>query len=98
MRPACPPLAFGCKFLNFSRSRSVMDLAARKAIRAVERREPSDVTEYADPDSAKYAVMVERIRKRLKLSTLRYQRLDDLVSAIGLPACKLCTYCWSGRE
>ena len=97
MRPACPPLIHGCKFLNFSRSRSEFDLAGRRAIKELEGAEanPSD---YADPDSDNYAAMVERIRGRLNLTTLRYQRLDDLVAAVGLPKEKLCTFCWDGAE
>jgi len=99
MRPACPPLVYGCKFLNFSRSRSVLDLATRKAIREIEGDENTKTPEeYADPDSQKYADMIEKIRSRLKLTTLQYQRLDDLVDAIGLPKNKLCTYCWDGCE
>jgi amidophosphoribosyltransferase len=98
MRPACPPLVFGCKFLNFSRSRSELDLAARTAIKQIEGRDDKDLQEYADPCSSKHCAMVERIRERLKLTTLRYQRLDDLVEAIGLPKEKLCTYCWDGKE
>ncbi len=99
MRPACPPLVYGCKFLNFSRSRSLMDLATRKAIKELEGDATNvDPAEYADPDSDRYAAMVERIRMRLRLSTLRYQRLEDLVAAIGLPKEKLCTYCWDGCE
>jgi amidophosphoribosyltransferase len=98
MRPACPPLVFGCKFLNFSRSRSPMDLAARKALRELDRRSDSCLEQYADPRSDRYSAMVERIRARLQLTTLQYQKLDDLVSAIGLPKEKLCTYCWDGSE
>jgi len=98
MRPACPPLVFGCKFLNFSRSRSELDLAARKAIKELEGTPDGDLATYADPDSDKYAAMVERICRRLNLTSLRYQRLGDLVEAIGLPKCKLCTYCWDGAE
>jgi len=98
MRPACPPLVFGCKFLNFSRSRSELDLAGRRAAHELEGGEPSSLEEYANPDSARYAEMVESIRKRLGLTSLRYQRLDDLVAAIGLPPQRLCTYCWSGRD
>ncbi|MBL8029076.1 MAG: amidophosphoribosyltransferase [Fibrobacteres bacterium] len=98
MRPACPPLVYGCKFLQFSRSRSIMDLAARKAIKELEGREDLHLEEYCNPDSEKYAAMVERIRKRLELTTLQFQRLDDLVEAIGLPKEKLCTYCWDGAE
>lgn len=98
MRPACPPLVHGCKFLNFSRSKSEMDLAARRAIREMDPTGEVDLTAYSDPDSNKYAEMVERIRCRLNLTSLRYQRLDDLVEAIGLPKEKLCTYCWDGVE
>ena len=98
MRPACPPLIYGCKFLNFSRSRSVLDLAGRRAIKELEGKDNESPTEYADPDSDKYAAMIESIRKRLKLTTLQYQKLDDLVDAIGLPKEKLCTYCWDGCE
>jgi amidophosphoribosyltransferase len=97
MRPACPPLVYGCKYLNFSRSKSVMDLAARRAIKELKGKE-KDFKEYSNPDSVKYKAMVEVIRKELKLTTLRYQRLDDLVLAIGLPKEKLCTYCWDGAE
>jgi amidophosphoribosyltransferase len=96
MRPACPPLAFGCKYLNFSRSRSEMDLAARKAIAALEGPNVEDVGEYARTGSAKYEAMVDQIARTLNLTTLRYQRLEDLVAAIGLPKEKLCTYCWDG--
>jgi amidophosphoribosyltransferase len=98
MRPACPPLIYGCKFLNFSRSRSELDLAGRLAISELEGDKPVRLEEYADCSSSKYFAMVERIRARLKLTSLRYQRLDDLVAAIGLPKEKLCTYCWDGAE
>jgi len=99
MRPACPPLCFGCKFLNFSRSRSELDLAARTAIHELENgQDDKDLPEYADPNSDKHGAMVESIRKRLNLTTLRYQRLSDLVEAIGLPKDRLCTYCWDGAE
>jgi amidophosphoribosyltransferase len=97
MRPACPPLVFGCKFLNFSRSSSVLDLAARRAIRELGGREDR-LHEYADPDSDRHALMVERVRQRLGLTSLRYQRLEDLVAAIDLPKERLCTYCWDGAE
>jgi len=96
MRPACPPLVYGCKYLNFSRSRSELDLAARKAIKELEGEEEKDLSEYACPGSGKYCAMIERIRRRLRLTTLKYQDLDDLVAAIGLPKEKLCTYCWDG--
>ncbi len=98
MRPACPPLVFGCKFLNFSRSRSVLDLAGRKAIKEIEGTGDKVPDKYLDVNSEAYAEMVERIRKRLHLTSLSYQRLEDLVEAIGLPKEKLCTYCFDGVE
>lgn len=98
MRPACPPLVYGCKFLNFSRSRSELDLAARRAIHELEGTATDRLAEYADCTSERYGKMVECIRRRLKLTTLRYQTLDDLVAAIGLPKEKICTYCWDGAE
>ncbi len=98
MRPACPPLIFGCKFLNFSRSRSPLDLAGRKAIKELEGRSDAHLEEYSDACSEKHCAMVERIRARLQLTSLRYQTLEDLVKAIGLPKEKLCTYCWDGAE
>jgi amidophosphoribosyltransferase len=101
MRPACPPLIYGCKFINFSRSKSVLELASRTAIKALEGSEhPESKTleEYANPNSEKHKVMVDRIRSRLRLTTLKYQKLPDLVSAIGLPKEKLCTFCWDGCE
>jgi amidophosphoribosyltransferase len=98
MRPACPPLVFGCKFLNFSRSRSELDLAGRTAIKELEGTDNKNPHQYANPCSEKHCAMVERIRQRLKLTSLSYQRLDDLVQAIGLPKEKLCTYCWDGKE
>jgi amidophosphoribosyltransferase len=98
MRPACPPLVCSCKFLNFSRSKSEQDLAGRKAIAEIEDKDHVDVAEYANPSSDKYAAMVEGIRKRLELTTLRYQTLGAMIEAIGLPREKLCTYCWTGES
>ncbi len=98
MRPACPPLIYGCKFLNFSRSRSELDLAGRRSVHDLEGGEPEDLAKYADPDGEPHCAMVEGIRSRLGLTTLRYQRLDDLIAAIGLPPEKVCTYCWDGTE
>jgi amidophosphoribosyltransferase len=94
MRPACPPLVFGCRFLNFSRSRSDFDLAGRQAIRELEGQEESNLADYAVPDSPKQRAMVDRIRTRLNLTTLRYQTIHDMVAAIDLPKEKVCTYCW----
>ncbi|HPF98576.1 MAG TPA: amidophosphoribosyltransferase [Kiritimatiellia bacterium] len=98
MRPACPPLLFGCKFLNFSRSRSELDLAGRRAVKELEGEDGKDLQTYALSDSEKHCAMVESIRKRLGLTTLKYQRIEDLIEAIGLPAEKVCTYCWTGKE
>ncbi|MFX1568462.1 MAG: amidophosphoribosyltransferase [Promethearchaeota archaeon] len=98
MRPACPPLVYSCKFLNFSRSRSELDLAGRWAIKELLGRNIEDPAEYTDPESDNYKAMVEVIRKKLQLTSLQYQRLEDLVKAIGLPKEKICTYCWDGVE
>ena len=98
MRPACPPLVYGCKFLNFSRSRSELDLAGRWAIKELIGRDIGNPKEYTNPESDNYKAMVEIIRKRLRLTTLKYQKLENLVEAIGLPKEKLCTYCWDGTE
>lgn len=98
MRIACPPLTYPCEFLNFSRSRSNMDLATLKAVYELEGKEDIDMVEYSDCDSEKYKAMVEQIRKTLDLTSLKFQRLDDLVEAIGLPKEKLCTHCWDGSS
>lgn len=96
MRPACPPLVYGCKYLNFSRSKSDLDLAPRKVIKELEGDPDVALDEYANANSERYARMVERIATRLTLTSLKYQTLPDLVSSIGLPKEKLCTYCWDG--
>ena len=98
MRPACPPLTHGCKFLNFTRSKSELDLAARKAIHELEGEDAKNLDEYSRAGTEKYEAMVDKIRQTLKLTTLKYQRLENLVMAIGLPKEKLCTYCWDGVE
>ncbi|NOR21246.1 MAG: amidophosphoribosyltransferase [Candidatus Aminicenantes bacterium] len=98
MRPACPPLTHGCKFLNFSRSKSELDLAARKAIKEIEGVDDKDLDEYSTEDSEKHKGMIKQISQMLKLTTLKYQKLADLVEAIGLPKEKICTYCWDGAE
>jgi len=95
IRPACPPLMFPCRF-NLS-TRSINELAARKAIRSLEGRDLEDVSEYVDDTSEKYKRMVDWIARDLDVSTLRYQTLDDMVKAIGLPSEKLCLYCWTGQ-
>jgi len=98
MRPACPPLVCACKFLNFSRSKSELDMAGRKAIAELEGDGASDITAYANPRTEKYAAMVEGIRKRLGLTTLRYQTLGAMIESIGLPRERVCTYCWTGES
>ena len=101
IRPACPPLIYGCKYLNFSRSSSEMDLITRRVIARLEDTEDvSDeiLQEYADPESEKYEQMIEEIRKELNFTSLRYCRLDDMLDAVGIPPENLCTYCWNGKE
>lgn len=125
MRIACPPLVFPCEFLNFSRSRSSMELATHKAVKMLIAQRitgNANITEeeikanqelqdqinaeidqidwsiYANPDTPEYQVMVDEIRKELGLTTLKFQKLDDLVEAIGLPKCKLCTHCFDGSS
>jgi amidophosphoribosyltransferase len=95
VRPACPPLMFPCRF-NLS-TRSINELAARKAIRALEGHDKKDVSEYLDCRTEKYRKMVEWIAQDLGVSTLRYQTVDDMVEAIGHPKDKLCLYCWTGQ-
>jgi len=85
MRPACPPLVFGCKYLNFSRSRSELDLAARRAIKEIEGDTACRLEEYADDTTGKYCAMVECIGRHLGVTTLRYQKLENMISAIGIP-------------
>ena len=100
IRPACPPLLFGCKYINFSRSNSDMELIARRVIQEEEGVEVTRtiLEDYANPDSDRYHRMLERIRQQLNFTTLAYNRLDDMISATGLPKESLCTYCWDGRE
>lgn len=100
VRPACPPLVYGCKYLNFSRSKSDMDLITRRVIRDIEGEDCSSevLEEYTKPDSCRYAKMIEAIRKQQNFTTLRYHRLDDLIASIGIEPCKLCTYCFNGKE
>lgn len=99
VRPACPPLLYGCKYLNFSRSKSDLDLITRRIIREWEGNNDVNVLgEYADPNSDRYAAMLEEIRKRQNFTSLRYHRLDDLIKSIGIDACQVCTYCFNGVE
>jgi amidophosphoribosyltransferase len=98
MRIACPPLTYPCEFLNFSRSRSNLDMATHKAVEQMEGTINPEMKEYSDSSKPKYHAMVEQIRKNLDLTTLKFQELDDLVEAIGLPKEKLCTHCWDGSS
>ena len=100
IRPACPPLVYGCKYLNFSRSKSDMDLITRKVIQKLEGPDVSDeiLQEYTDPSSEKYELMVEEIRKELNFTSLKFNRLDDLLDSVGIDPDHLCTYCWNGKE
>lgn len=100
IRTGCPPLLYGCKYLNFSRSTSEMELIARRVIKELEGKDPDDATlkEYADPNSEKYEKMVQKIGEQLHFTSLRYHRLDDMIKSTGLPQEKLCTYCWNGEE
>lgn len=96
VRPACPPLMFPCRF-NLS-TRSIHELAARKAIRALEGRDVDDISEYVDHTTEKYARMIDWIREDIEVTTLRYQTIDDMVEAIGMPRERLCLYCWTGEH
>ena len=99
IRPACPPLLFGCKYLNFSRSTSEMELIARKVIQEMEEgNKYPNLTVYADPESTEYRDMLEKIREKLNFTSLRYNRLDDMIDSVGIDPSKLCTYCWDGQE
>jgi amidophosphoribosyltransferase len=98
MRPACPTLIYPCDFLNFSTSRSTLDLAGRSAIEELEGPDCGSLEAYATAGTAQNSAMVEKIRQRLKLTSLKYQRLEDLVEAIGLPKEKVCTHCWDGSS
>jgi amidophosphoribosyltransferase len=98
MRPACPTLIYPCEFLNFSTSQSTLDLAGRKAIDELEGSDEQFPPKYALARSEKNLAMVEKIRQRLKLTSLKYQNLDDLIEAIGLPKDRMCTHCWDGSS
>ena len=100
IRPACPPLLFGCKYINFSRSNSEMELIARRVIAEEEGEnvERTILDDYANPDSDRYHLMLEKIRQKLNFTSLKFNRLDDMIEATGMSKDQLCTYCWDGRE
>ncbi len=97
MRAACPPLLYGCPYLNFSRSKSVLDLIARRKINEMEGAEVEPPAEYLDSDSEKHHEMCRRVAEHLGITSVKYQRLDDLLEAIGIGDEKLCTYCWNKK-
>lgn len=99
IRLACPPILYGCPYLNFSRSNSSLELIARRKIAELEGTDAEEaVAPYTDPDSPQYAAMIESIRKELQFTSLKYHRLDDMIESTGMPACKFCTYCWNGKK
>ena len=99
IRPACPPLLYGCKYLNFSRSSSEMELITRRVIQEMEGDSKYiNLDAYANPESAEYQEMIKRIGFKLNFTSLRYHRLDDLLDSVGIDKNKLCTYCWNGKE
>jgi len=98
MRVACPPLTYPCEYLNFSRSRSSLDLATYKAVKELEGHNDVDMAPYSDHTTEQYKAMVDTIRKNLELTSLRFQKLEDLVEAIGIPKERLCTHCWDGSS
>lgn len=99
VRPACPPILYGCKYLNFSRSSSEMDLITRRVIKEVTRDYKHVHLElFSDPDTPEYQAMIDEICKQLNFTSLRYHRLDDMIESVGLDRSRLCTYCWDGKE
>ena len=103
VRSACPPIMYGCKFLNFSRSVSDLELITRRVIKKLENIDGDDIpqeilAEYADSKTKKHDEMVEEIRKILKFDSLKFQDLEETIKAIGVDKCNLCTYCWDGKE
>ena len=99
MRSACPPIMYGCKYLNFSRSTSEMELIARQIIDEAEGADGIRfIDEYSDTNTERGKKLRDEICRRLKLTSLEFQSLDGTVRAIGKPQCELCTYCWNGKE
>ena len=99
MRSACPPIMYGCKYLNFSTNKSDMDLITRRIIRELEGEEgDKHIDEYADKNTERGQCMLKTICQKLGFSSLGYQSLDGLLEAIGIDENEICTYCWSGKE
>lgn len=99
MRSACPPIMYGCKYLNFSRSTSDMELITRSTIAELEGEEGlKHLDEYSDPQSERGKAMRKAICEKLHFASLEFQTIEGLCQAIGIEPCKLCTYCWTGKE
>ena len=100
VRPACPPIMYGCKYLNFSRSTSDMDLIARRVIVEVEGGVPSEekLAAYTDSTTPEHAAMVEKIREKLKFTSLNYPSVEMVSKSVQVPEDEICTYCWTGKE
>ena len=98
MRIACPPLIYGCPFINFTSSKSEMELITRRLIKEFEGDENKNLEKYAQTGSPEYQRMVDTIAERLNLSSLKFNTLEDLIEAIGLPKCQVCTHCFDGSS
>jgi amidophosphoribosyltransferase len=98
VRISCPPLLFGCPFLNFSASKNVMELITRRCIKEMEGDDNSNIEKYCDPTSEEYANLIEMLRQHVGVDSLKFNTLDSVVNAIGLPKCELCTHCFDGSS
>ena len=99
IRSACPPIMYGCKYLNFSRQTSDTELITRATILELEGEEGlKHIAEYADSSTERHQKMKQYIQEKLHLASLEFQTLEGLLDAIGIDKCKLCTYCWNGKE
>ena len=98
MRIACPPLIYGCPFINFTSSKSDMELLTRRLIKEFVGDEYKNLEKYAQTVSPEYQRMVDTIAERLNLSSLKFNTLEDLIEAIGLPKCQVCTHCFDGSS
>ncbi|MDE5744186.1 MAG: amidophosphoribosyltransferase [Paramuribaculum sp.] len=98
MRISCPPLIYPCKYLNFTASKSEMELITRRVIAELEGNPDAHLEEYATTGSHRYEAMVERIREQLKITSLKFSSIEDVIESIGLPKCKVCTHCFDGSS
>jgi amidophosphoribosyltransferase len=97
-RISCPPLVYGCPFIGFTSSKSDLELITRRIIKDFEGDDKKNLEKYATTDSPEYKRMVEEIAKRLGLTSLKFAKLEDLIEAIGMPKCKVCTHCFDGSS